>query len=147
MTKYIIIAIRTLMVVLWTPAAVFAGAIAYTGADASPLNIPPVLLVATMFFSSLAGATTLSIRFVAELKANADAGQPAKALLYPWATGLSHMLGSWLSGGFFFLVSMGQQAGVWTLLAVVLIASFGGAKALEKVADNYLLSRLPKVEP
>ena len=29
------------------------------------------------------------------------------------------------------------------LLATVLIAAFSGAKALEKVSDNFLLARLP----
>ena len=141
--RYIIITIRSFVVCLWVPVPVFAGILLETGANNSPLAVPLALIVATMFLSTLAGVTTLAMRFVSELKANAEAGTPTKALSYPWWTAISHMLGSWLASAFFFLVCMAQQAGVWMLLSVVLIAAFSGAKALEKVADSFLLSRLP----
>ena len=143
MNRYIIITIQSLIACLWVPVPVFAGVLLATGANDSPLAVPPTLLVATMFLSTLAGATTLAMRIVSELKANAEAGNPAKALQHPWWTALSHMLGSWLASSFFFLVCMAQQAGVWMLLATVLIAAFSGAKGLEKVADAFLLSKLP----
>ena len=143
MNRYIIITIRILIACLWVPLPVYAGVLFATGANSSPLAVPLDLLVAIMFFSTLAGATTLSMRIVSELKTNADANNPTKALVHPWWTAISHMLGSWLAAAFFFLICMAQQAGVWMLLATVLIAAFSGAKALEKVVDAFLLARLP----
>ena len=143
MNRYIIITIHSIIAGLWVPVPVYAGLLLATGANDSPLAVPLTLLVATMFLSTLAGATTLAMRIVSELKANACAGNPTQALLHPWWTAVSHMLGSWLASAFFFLVCMAQQAGVWLLLATVLLAAFSGAKALEKVSDNFLLARLP----
>lgn len=128
---------------LWAPVAAFAAGLAVTGGDASPLNVPLVLLVACVVVSTLAGATTLAMQLVRELKANAAAGEPDKALLHPWLNALAHMLGSWLTSTFIFFVCMAQGVGVWTLLSTVLLAAFVGAKLLETVAEKILLSRLP----
>ena len=143
MNNYIIITIRALIAFMWVPLPVYAGVLFATGSNDSPLAVPLDLLVAIMVFSTLAGATTLSMRIVRELKLNAEDGSSTKALAHPWWGALSHMLGSWLASSFFFFLCMAQQAGVWTLLATVLIAAFSGAKALEKVSDNFLLARLP----
>ena len=60
MNRYIIITIRALIACLWVPVPVYAGVLFATGANDSPLAVPLPLLVATMFLSTLAGATTLS---------------------------------------------------------------------------------------
>lgn len=142
MSRYLALTLRALVLVMWTPAVAFAAALAATGAEASPLNVPPALAVATLLLSTLAGATTLAIRVLAELKAN-----PEKPLVKPWLYCLAHMLGSWCAGAFFFIVAMSQQYGVWMLLAMVLLASFVGAKALEVAADRWLPTTLPKGSP
>lgn len=136
MTQYLIILLRALVLLMWAPAVTFAATLAITGADASPLNVPPVLLVATMLLSTLAGATTLALRLVHELRTNPD-----KPLVRPWLYCLAHMLGSWCAGAFFFLVAMAKNQDVWTLLGMVLLASFMGAKALEWAAERWLPTR------
>jgi hypothetical protein len=143
MNRYLVRALYVLIFSLWTPFAVFAATLLAQGAD-SPLNVPVVLVVACVFVSSMAGATTLALQMVRELKANADAGQPDKALQHPFANAIAHMLGSWCASMFFFFICMAQGAGVWVLLATVLIAAFAGAKILEVAAERYLLSKLPK---
>jgi hypothetical protein len=47
------------------------------------------------------------------------------------------MLGSWCMGALAFLIAMQQQAGAWWLLGSVLVASWGGAKLLERIADQW----------
>jgi hypothetical protein len=129
--------IAIFMAFLWTPALVFATTLAVTGGEASQLNVPLVLMMATMFVSTLAGVTTLAMRVVAEMRATS-------ALLNPWLYCASHMLGSWCAGVLAFVFSMQQHADVWVLLASVLLASFCGAKGLEKVADMWSRGWAPK---
>lgn len=138
MAQYLTKIIRALVLLMWAPAAAFAATLAATGADTSPLNVPAALIVASLLFSTLAGATTLALRLVSELRA-AD-----KPLVSPWLYCLAHMLGSWCAGSFFFFVGMSSGAGVWTLLGTVLLASFAGAKALEVAAEKWLPTSLPK---
>jgi hypothetical protein len=138
MSRFILPLLRALLVCLILPIAGFAGALAATGGQDSPLNVPIVLLVATMFLSSLAGAAALSMRIMAELKANAEAGAASKELLHPWMYCISHMLGSWSGGALAFVGAMQAQLGVWSLLASVLVMSFGGSELLKRVADNHL---------
>lgn len=132
MTNILIKLFHVLWVFLWTPAVVLAAAIAVTGSNDSPLNVPVALAIATLFFSSLAGVTTLSMRVLTELKAGTG------TLSHAWLYCASHMLGSWSAGAFTFLIAMQQQSSVWVLLAAVLLASFIGAKLLERAADHYL---------
>lgn len=136
---YLAVLFRALIVLMWTPAFAFAAVLATTGADNSPLNIPLSMLVATMFISTLSGATTLALRIVSELRAD-----PPKPLVHPWPYCIAHMFGSWLAGTLFFLLGMAQGAGVWLLLAMVLVSSFGGAKVLELAAERWLPTTLPK---
>jgi hypothetical protein len=143
MSRFILPVLRALLLCLLLPIVGFAGALAATGGNDSPLAVEPALMVATMFLSSLAGAATLSLRIMTELKANADAGEASKPLLHPWIYCISHMLGSWCAGAFGFVFAMQQQAGAWWLLGTVLVLSFGGAKALERIADSWSL----KVKP
>lgn len=135
--------LQAMVIALWAPMAAFAAGLAVTGSNESPLNVPVVLLIACMVVSTLAGATTLAMQLMRELRANAAAGEPDKALLRPWLNALAHMLGSWLTSTFFFFVCMANNVGVWTLLGTVLLAAFAGSKVLEAVADKFLLSKLP----
>lgn len=139
MAQYLTKILRALILLMWAPAAAFAATLAATGADVSPLNVPAALVVASLLFSTLAGATTLALRLVSELREHPD-----KPLVNPWLYCLAHMLGSWCAGSFFFFIAMSSGAGVWTLLGSVLIASFSGAKALEVAAEKWLPTSLPK---
>lgn len=141
--RYIIRNLQLLIAALWAPVAAFAGALAASGSTDSPLNVPPVLLLTSVFIATMAGATTLAMQLVKELKENALAGTPDKALNHPWLNAGAHMLGSWLTSTFFFIICMAQQAGVWIVLGTVLLGAFAGAKVLEKLSDTWLLSRLP----
>jgi hypothetical protein len=134
--------LRVLVWMLCMPPFLFGAAVAATGGQESPLNVQPVLVVASMIFSTLAGAFTLSLRIITELKANFDAGTPEKPLFAPLVTGISHMCGSWLAGALFFMLGMSWALGVWLLMAQVMVASVGGAKVLEAAVDNWLLRRL-----
>lgn len=143
MNRYLVILIRALLVCMWTPVAAGAVVAAAQAGSEPMLAVPLALLMATAFVSTLAGATTLCLRMVAELKAIAESDKPERPLVKPWLYCLAHMLGSWTAGLFFFLVSMHQQATPWTLLGTVLLASFAGSKALEVAADRFL----PTVKP
>lgn len=120
-----------LMAALWVPLLSFAGVLAVTGANDSPLNVPVVLIFATLFISTMAGAATLASRVQSELLAKGS-------ISTPWLYCASHMLGSWCSGAFAFLISMQRGADVWVLLGAVLVFSFGGAKLLEKGIDMWV---------
>lgn len=143
MTSYLASILKAVAFFMWTPAAVFAAALYTTGGTQSELNVPPVLLIASAFLATLAAATTLCKRVLDEYKANDAAGQPDKPLVRPWLFAVSHMLGSWLAGAGFFLVGMSQGVNVWMLLAMVLVASFGGAVVVERMAENWLPKILP----
>lgn len=145
MTRYLSATIRCLLLFTWLAAAPCVYALAAVAtADQMDVNIPASLLVATFLLSTLAGATTFAIRVVAELKTIADSENPSKPLVTPWLFCLSHMCGSWLAGTLFFLFAMQQQAGVWMLLSMVLLASFGGAKVIESAAERWLPTNYPK---
>lgn len=131
--------IQAVVLAMWAPAAAFAAVLAATGAETSPLNVPAALLVATVLFSTLMGATTLAHRLITELRANPD-----KPLVYPGLYSVAHMLGSWSAGSMCFVVAMSQQAGVWTVLGAVMAGSFGGAKTLEFMAERWLPTVAPK---
>jgi hypothetical protein len=141
-TRAALLHLRLLTALLLVPPLVFGAAVAATGGEASPLAVQPVLVIACALFSTLAGAFTLALRIMAELKTNHDAGTPDKPLFAPWATGISHVIGSWLAGALFFMLGMAWQEGVWMLMAQVLMASVGGAKVLESAVDNWLLKKL-----
>jgi hypothetical protein len=138
---YLLIVLRAIVLLMWAPAAVFAAAIAATGAESGPLSVRPALIVATCLFSTLMGATTLCIRLVKDLQ-----GSPDTPLVKPWLYCLAHMLGSWSAGALFFVVAMSQGAGVWTLLGMVMAASFAGAKACEWGADLLLPKTAAKAD-
>jgi hypothetical protein len=139
MIRYVTNTAYSLVIFLWTPAAAFAAALAATGGNESPLNVPLGLALATLLFSTLMGATTLAIRLIGELRA-----EPPKPLVAPLLYCLAHMLGSWSAGALFFVIAMSQGAGVWTLLGMVMAASFAGSKACEAGAEFLLPKSLPK---
>lgn len=132
--KYLSIVIRATLALVWLPALAFAGVVA-TIAPTNPevLEVPLIVLVVNLVFSTLAGGTTLAIRINAQLMSS-----PEMPLPRPWLFCLSHMLGSWLAGSFFFLIAQHNSVGIWMGFGMVLLGSFGGAKLLETAVEKYL---------
>jgi len=133
-SKYLSMVIRAMLALVWLPTLAFAGVVA-TVAPTGPevLNVPLVVLIVNLVFSTLAGGTTLAIRINAQLMSS-----PEKPLPRPWLFCLAHMLGSWLAGSFFFLVAQHNGVGLWMGFGMVLLGSFGGAKLLETAVEKYL---------
>lgn len=132
--KYFSIMLRVMLALLWVPSLCFAGVVAAVNPGGPEvLNVPLVVVIVNVAFSTLAGGTTLAIRVNAELFANPDRPLPR-----PWLFCVAHMLGSWLAGIFFFLIAQHQQAGLWMGFGWVLLGSFGGAKLLEMAVEKFL---------
>lgn len=137
--KYITIIIRIMLFVAWMPSVAAASVVASLIPD--PLaglsfNVPLAVLVVNFGFSTLAAITTLAIRVNAQLMKAPD--QP---LPHVWIFCAAHVLGSWLTGSFFFMIGQHQQVGLWLGLGMVLLGSFGGAKLLEMAVEKYLPMR------
>jgi hypothetical protein len=58
-----------------------------------------------------------------------------------------NMLGAWTAAAFSFFVAEGTGMQDWTELGVILLASFGGARVLEKATDKYLERYLGASKP
>lgn len=135
--QYLRAAINALLVVLWMPALAWAGSITL---DKTIASVSPMVLVAVMVLSTLAGVTALLLRIQAELKAS---GGP---LPQPWLFAAAHMSGSWLAGLLAFAIGEAGNMNDWTELIFVIVGSFLGAKFIEKVAEKYLPSAGVPVE-
>jgi hypothetical protein len=125
----------SMLAMVWVPTLAFAGVVAVTPAG-EVLNVPAVIVVVNLILSTLAGVTTLAIRINAQLFAAPESKLP-RPLLFCTA----HMMGSWLAGTSVFLLSQHLQVGIWMGFMQVLLASFGGAKVLEMLAEKYLPMR------
>lgn len=84
------------------------------------------------FISSLAGITSLVVRLDREIRRT---GKPITA---PMLFAAVNMLGAWTAAVFAFFVAEGTSMNDWTELGIILLASFGGARVLEKATDKYL---------
>jgi phage shock protein PspC (stress-responsive transcriptional regulator) len=134
-TRYALTLLRALLALMWCGTAAAGLAL---GSNASTLQVDPVLMLLSAIIATLSGGTTLAIRVN-----NLLMSEPPQALVRPWLFVVAHMLGSWLAGLAFFLITRAQEADVWTSLIVVLVSSFTGSKAIEWVAERYL----PVVRP
>ncbi|MES2415090.1 MAG: hypothetical protein V4614_14885 [Pseudomonadota bacterium] len=133
--------VKILLFALWVPTLACA-AMTSTVQSSETFNVPVWVLAANFLVSLAAGVTTLAIRINAQLYA-----APDKPIPFMKSFCFAHMLGSLLTGGFFFLISQHQQLGLWMGLAVVLLGSFAGAKALEKAVEHYLPMRSNSILP
>lgn len=127
MRRYIYHALRVLLLMAW-PAAAWAAVTVMNTLEGLTWGIVGVLF----FISSLAGLTSLVVRLDREVRST---GKPVVA---PMLFAAVNMLGAWTAATFAFFVSEGSNFGDWMELGTVLIASFGGARVLEKVTDKYL---------
>lgn len=119
--------IKWLLVVLW-PTSAYAAVTIMNTLEGLTWGIVGVLF----FISTLAGITSLVFRLDREIRAT---GKPLTA---PILFAAVNMLGAWTAAVFAFFVAEGSGMNDWTELGVVLIASFGGARVLEKATEKYL---------
>ena len=127
-----------MLVLMWAPAAFATTVLVLDGA----VSIPLAMMVLSTLIASLSGATALVLRIDSQLRASADAKLPR-----PWLFASAHMLGSWLAGTLAFILTQQRQSDVWVTLGFVLVASFGGAKFIEAIAEKYLARPLPDEKP
>lgn len=136
--KYLRLCLRMLLILLWTPAVVWAGTVASSnlanGLDTVPLSF---VLISTML-STGSGATALLLRIDKELQ-----GNPGQPLPRPWLFCSAHMGGSWLAGTLGFILGRQQNIDVWLAMGLVIISSFLGAKFIEMVAERWIGKVLP----
>lgn len=136
--------VKIALTVLW-PTTAYAAVTIMSTLEGLTWGIVGILF----FISSLAGITSLVVRLDREIRRT---GRPVKA---PLLFAAVNMLGSWTAAVFAFFVAEGSSMQDWTELGLILIASFGGARVLEKATDKYLerylgaalpISTKPKVD-
>ena len=129
-TAYLRRALHLIVVIMWLPMPVWAAAVVV----AHPFDGIDFSVLALAFgLSTLSGATALVWRLDAELRK-----APNGKLPRPWLFAGANLLGSWTAGSLAWITSQGQGSGVWTTLAVVIVLSFGGARAIELLAERYI---------
>ena len=134
--KYTLVVLKLIIAMLWplsVSAAVATGAIdPFTG-------ITGMHILVLFVISTLSGLTALTIRIDAELKA-ANSNTLSRPVLFV----SSHMMGSWLAGVLAEALSQINNFTVWTQITVVIVASFTGAKFVERVSEFYINKVTPK---
>ena len=98
------------------------------------LLIPALAWIAVWILSTLAGVAALLLRVSARLDMQEKGIEPVQRknmLIFAAA----HMFGSWVAGLLVFLGALHLNQPEWLVGVVILVASFAGAKFLEKGAD------------
>lgn len=128
--KYVLAILKLMVFLLWplsVSAAVAAGAI-------DPfVGITALHILVMVVISTLSGLTALTIRIDSELKKYKN-----KTLPRPMLFVSSHMLGSWLAGILSVAISQQNNFGIWAQITIIIVASFTGAKFVEKVSEIYV---------
>lgn len=127
---YIINIFKLLLLFLW-PLSVSSAIIANGSDPFTGITATHVLVM--LVISTLSGLTALTIRLDSELKKYKSSELPRPRLFIT-----SHMLGSWLAGVLAISIAQQQQFGVWPQISIIIVASFTGAKFVEKVAEIYI---------
>lgn len=89
--------------------------------------------------STLSGVTALTLRIDHELRNN-----KLKTLPRPILFVSSHMMGSWLAGVLAFALSQHNDFTIWWQISFVIVASFSGAKFVEKMSELYSVKNILK---
>lgn len=128
-------ALHALVLIMWAPMPVWAAAtLAQASAGLSDFGEIRWSILALAFgLSTLSGATALVWRLDQELRRSPDGKLPR-----PWLFAASNLMGSWTAGALAWITSQSQSAGVWPTLGLVILLSFGGARAIEAMAEKYL---------
>jgi len=125
-----------------TVAGAYAGVQAARHGSDHALALDPLLVLLSVVISTLSGATALAWR-INDLMLKEDArlrveGGERRPFVRPWLFAGAHMGGSWMAGTLAFIAGRINQWDVWTVLATVLVASFVGAKWVEREAEKRL---------
>ena len=128
--KYIFNLTKLIVLMMW-PLTVLA-AVA-TGTVDTFSDITTIHILVMFVISTLSGLTALTIRIDSELKT-----QNIEKLPRPRLFVSSHMLGCWLAGVLATAVSQSNNFGIWTQIIVMIVASFTGAKFVEKISEIYI---------
>lgn len=128
-------AIRIFIAMMW-PTSLFAAPVIQQSFD----SVPGIAWLVVSALSTLGGVTALMYRLQMQLE-NPDKPVKFERL---WILVASQMLCSWLAGAIFFLLGLHWEWPLFLLGAAVTVASFGGAKTIEAVAERFL-SKLPSV--
>ena len=130
MALWQIIALIKLIILLLWPVAVSAAALTATSDPFGDISGLHILIMTAI--STLSGVTALTLRIDAELRKYNDEHLPR-----PMLFASSHMLGSWLAGILAFALSQHNSFTVWWQIGFVIVASFSGAKFVEKMSELY----------
>lgn len=133
---YLSRALRILVLIMWLPMPVWAAAVLAPGHPFDAIDFP--VLALAFGLSTLSGATALVWRLDQELRKAPDGILPR-----PWLFAASNILGSWTAGALAWVSAQGQDVGVWPTLAMVIAISFGGARAIELLAERYINKVVP----
>ena len=128
--KYIFSLIKLLVIMMW-PLSVAAAVV--TGTVDSFSDITTLHILIMLVISTLSGLTALTIRIDSELKTHNIDKLPRPRLFVS-----SHMLGCWLAGILSTAVSQSNQFAIWTQIIILIVASFTGAKFVEKISEIYV---------
>lgn len=102
-------------------------------------SITGLHLLIMIAISTLSGVTALTLRIDNELR-NQKIAQLPRPLLFV----SSHMMGSWLAGILAFALSQHNDFTVWWQISFVIVASFSGAKFVEKMSELYSVKNILK---
>lgn len=124
-----IIAVLKLIILLLWPLTLSAAVLNSSDPFAEITGIHILIMIA---ISTLSGVTALTLRIDNELRSN-----KLKTLPRPMLFVSSHMMGSWLAGILAFALSQHNDFTVWWQISFVIVASFSGAKFVEKMSELY----------
>jgi len=133
--NYLLVVLRCMLLILWLPTLALASTVTL-GETLEDVSFFTVILVFAL--SSLSGATALLQRIDRELRGSVD-----KKLPRPTLFAAAHMLGSWLAGCLAFLICENLNSNDWLELALIICASFTGAKFIESISEKYLAQWTP----
>lgn len=129
-----VIAIIKLIIFLLWPITLSAAVLS----SEDPFNsISGLHILIMTAISTLSGVTALTLRIDNELKSRKTTHLPRPILFVS-----SHMLGSWLAGILAFALSQHNDFTVWWQISFVIVASFSGAKFVEKMSELYSVKNI-----
>lgn len=132
--NYLRRSLYSLLLMMWVPMPIWAATLAVDAGGFNEFaNVSFPVLALAFSLSTLSGATALVWRLDKELRASPDGKLPR-----PWLFASSNMLGSWTAGALAWLMAQSQGVGVYSTLIIVILLSFGGARALEVLAEKYI---------
>ncbi len=129
----VITIVKLIIFLLW-PITLSAAALSVNDPFNSITGMHILIMTA---ISTLSGVTALTLRIDNELKIQKTANLPRPILFVS-----SHMLGSWLAGILAFALSQHNEFTVWWQISFVIVASFSGAKFVEKMSELYTVKNI-----